>query len=93
MPTPKSPAESEFARRTIGHHTTPEEAGMVFDRVKPKLALYSHIVFLDDSTLDGVAPTREDSPRRRERRFAVGSVPKATHRFSTSPVRELEASS
>ena len=40
MLTPKSPAESEFARRTIGHHTTPEEAGMVFDRVKPKLALY-----------------------------------------------------
>ena len=57
MPTPKSPAESEFARRTIGHHTTPEEAGMIFDRVKPKLALYSHIVFLDDSTI--AAPTTQ----------------------------------
>jgi ribonuclease Z len=33
-------------RRTqiIGHHTTPEQAGIVFTRVKPKLAVYSHIV-------------------------------------------------
>jgi ribonuclease Z len=28
----------------IGHHTTPEQAGIVFTRVKPKLAVYSHIV-------------------------------------------------
>lgn len=27
------------------HHTSPEEAGRVFDQAKPKLAVYSHIVF------------------------------------------------
>jgi ribonuclease Z len=28
----------------IDHHTTPEQAGTVFKRVRPKLAVYSHIV-------------------------------------------------
>ena len=28
------------------HHTSPEEAGMVFSRVKPKLAVYSHVILL-----------------------------------------------
>ena len=28
------------------YHTSPEEAGMVFSRVRPKLAVYSHIVLL-----------------------------------------------
>jgi ribonuclease Z len=35
---------SEAARRIAGHHTSPEEAGAVFTRVKPRLAVYSHIV-------------------------------------------------
>ena len=26
----------------IAHHTTPEQAGDVFSRVKPRLAVYSH---------------------------------------------------
>ena len=30
----------------LDHHTTPEEAGIVFDRVSPKLALYSHLTLL-----------------------------------------------
>ena len=30
----------------LDHHTTPEEAGIVFDRVGPKLALYSHLTLL-----------------------------------------------
>jgi len=28
----------------VGHHTTAEQAGTIFSRVKPKLAVYSHIV-------------------------------------------------
>ena len=28
----------------IAHHTTPEQAGTVFTQVKPRLAVYSHIV-------------------------------------------------
>jgi ribonuclease Z len=30
------------AEAIIAHHTTPEEAGEVFNRVKPRLAVYSH---------------------------------------------------
>jgi ribonuclease Z len=39
-------------RRIMAHHTTPREAGMVFSRANPKLAAYTHVVFLsDDKTL------------------------------------------
>jgi ribonuclease Z len=34
----------EQRKTIIEHHTTPEQAGIVFTRVKPKLAVYSHIV-------------------------------------------------
>ncbi len=35
----------------IAHHTQPEEAGTVFSRVKPKLALYYHFVLLGTPTI------------------------------------------
>lgn len=35
---------SEQAKKIIGHHTTAEQAGTIFTRVKPRLAVYSHIV-------------------------------------------------
>jgi ribonuclease Z len=38
--------KSEAARVIIGLHTTPEEAGTVFTRVKPRLAVYSHVVLV-----------------------------------------------
>ncbi len=31
--------------RRSAHHTSPEQAGEVFRRASPKLAVYSHIVF------------------------------------------------
>ena len=34
----------EQRMKIIEHHTTPEQAGIIFTRVKPKLAVYSHIV-------------------------------------------------
>jgi ribonuclease Z len=37
---------SDVARRIISHHTTPDEAAGVFARVKPRLAVYMHIVLL-----------------------------------------------
>jgi ribonuclease Z len=41
----KNPSMSEERFRAIaGHHTTAEQAGTIFSRVKPKLAVYSHIV-------------------------------------------------
>ncbi|HTS38198.1 MAG TPA: MBL fold metallo-hydrolase [Candidatus Solibacter sp.] len=34
----------EEKARVLAHHTTPEEAGRIFTKVAPKLAVYSHIV-------------------------------------------------
>jgi ribonuclease Z len=47
-------AQSEPARRIVGHHTTPEEAAGVFERVKPRLAVYTHIVLL--TTVPDIPP-------------------------------------
>jgi ribonuclease Z len=56
---------SDAARRIMSHHTTPEAAGKIFARVKPKLAVYSHIALLTTepdvppaTTKDVVAATR-----------------------------------
>lgn len=38
-------AKSEVLQRVLAHHTSPEAAGRIFARVKPKLAVYSHIGF------------------------------------------------
>jgi ribonuclease Z len=52
-------------QRIIAHHTSPREAGQVFSLAKPKLAVYSHLVFLASdkvpqaSVEDVVAGTRE----------------------------------
>jgi ribonuclease Z len=43
---PELQRKSEAARIIIGLHTTPEEAGTVFARVKPRLAVYSHVVLV-----------------------------------------------
>jgi ribonuclease Z len=58
---------SEAARVIIGLHTTPEEAGTVFSRVKPRLAVYSHVVlvttdpaFTEPTSTDVLALTRKN---------------------------------
>jgi ribonuclease Z len=38
-------------RMVLAHHTSPEEAGKVFNEVKPKLAVYTHIVLLSPMAL------------------------------------------
>ena len=40
---PEALSRSEILRRTAGSHTSPEEAGRVFERAKPRLAVYTHI--------------------------------------------------
>ncbi|HSP34142.1 MAG TPA: MBL fold metallo-hydrolase [Thermoanaerobaculia bacterium] len=40
---PKVVEPSDRFRRIVAHHTSPAEAGTVFARVKPKLAVYSHV--------------------------------------------------
>jgi ribonuclease Z len=49
---------SVATQRIIDHHTSPEEAGKVFSRVKPKLAVYTHFVMVSSNTIS--APTVED---------------------------------
>jgi ribonuclease Z len=44
-------------QKVMEHHTKTEEAGMVFTKVKPRLAVYSHIVPPDASDL--IADTRK----------------------------------
>jgi ribonuclease Z len=64
---PITPAFSENAvvKRVIDHHTSPREAGQVFLLANPKLAVYSHLVFLASDKVpratvdDIVAGTRE----------------------------------
>ena len=42
----------------IAHHTAPEQAGTIFNRVKPRLAVYSHIVPSPATAEDLIGPTR-----------------------------------
>jgi ribonuclease Z len=52
-------------QRIVNHHTSPQEAGSVFARARPKLAAFTHLVMLASSTVDApsidqlVAATRE----------------------------------
>ena len=47
MPVWLDPSE-ELLKAIVGHHTTAEQAGQILDRVKPKLAVFSHVVALVD---------------------------------------------
>jgi len=49
---------SVVTQRIIAHHTSPEEAGKLFSRVKPKLAVYTHFVVVAGETIN--PPTVED---------------------------------
>jgi ribonuclease Z len=48
----------ERAKSVIAHHVTPEQAGDVFAKTRPRLAVYSHIVQADASEQDLLPPTR-----------------------------------
>lgn len=90
---PETLERSEAARRIIGHHTTAEQAGVIFDRVRPRLAVYTHIALLA-TILDVPPPTLADLTTATRKayagRFEVGedlmSVDVAdtitVHRFS-----------
>jgi ribonuclease Z len=52
-------SKPERAKSVTAHHTTPEEAGEVFTRTKPKLAVYSHIVLPSATTEELMSATRK----------------------------------
>jgi ribonuclease Z len=47
------------ARSVVAHHVTPEQAGEVFARTKPRLAVYSHIVLPTATPEDLIPATRK----------------------------------
>jgi ribonuclease Z len=49
----------ERAKSVVAHHVTPEQAGDVFSRAKPKLAVYSHIVLPIATEQDLIPQTRK----------------------------------
>lgn len=54
-----------YVQRIMAHHATAREAGMVFQRARPKLAAYTHLVFLANervspaSVADLITETRQ----------------------------------
>ena len=50
---------AERAQRIIAYHLTPEEAGQVFTRTKPRLAVYSHICGPNATDEELLPPTRK----------------------------------
>ncbi|MGH7886845.1 MAG: MBL fold metallo-hydrolase, partial [Candidatus Binatia bacterium] len=51
----------EQLKRISSNHTTPEQAGIVFSRVQPKLAVYNHLLLFGGAKAEGLIPaTREN---------------------------------
>lgn len=44
-------ASDKAAQAVMAHHTSPQEAGTVFSRAKPKLAVFTHIVMIERPTI------------------------------------------
>ncbi len=55
----QSKGNAESLERVIAHHTTPEQAGEIFTRIQPKLAVYSHIIPVNAQATDVIPPTRK----------------------------------
>ena len=47
---------AEQLKRISANHTTPEQAGEVFARVKPKLAVYNHLLLFGGATAEDLIP-------------------------------------
>lgn len=62
--TPESFLRAGFpadrAAQIVAHHVTPEEAGLVFSRTRPRLAVYSHVCLPGVTEQDLVPPTRRN---------------------------------
>jgi ribonuclease Z len=55
----RSNANQAAVERVIAHHTTPEQAGEIFTRVQPGLAVYTHIIPVTATAQDIIPPTRQ----------------------------------
>lgn len=58
-------AASALSRGILAHHTTPGQAGVIFHRTRPRLAVYSHIVLRPGASAADLIPltrTEYDGP-------------------------------
>lgn len=71
---PPEALERPHNRAIMEHHTSPEEAGTVFSRAKPKLAAYSHVIQLtpNGSTIPDPAPIEAATRRTYAGPLVVG---------------------
>ena len=60
-----------YIQRIMGHHTTAREAGTIFARTKPKLAAFTHLVFLAS---DRIAPATMDDLIAQTRQTYAGPL-------------------
>ena len=65
---PKPILGAAYIQTILNHHTTPEEAGTVFSRTRPRQAVFSHIVELRDDTHP--RPTDTDIEQRTRTNWA-----------------------
>ncbi len=65
---PELLASSDAWRDILDHHTTPEQAGEVFTRAAPKLAVFYHLVLLTDFVIP--PPSADDLLRRTRTTYA-----------------------
>lgn len=54
--TPTDLAASPLSRGIVAHHTTPAQAGVIFRRTRPRLAVYSHIVLRPGASATELLP-------------------------------------
>jgi ribonuclease Z len=60
--TTGSAAENpEQLRRISANHTTPAQAGVIFSRARPKLAIYNHLLLFGGTTADDLIPMTRTS--------------------------------
>lgn len=66
--TPDMLAKSDIATAIFAHHTSPQQAGQVFEQTRPKLAVYSHLVLIGDATHP--LPTLDELVRQTRETYA-----------------------
>jgi ribonuclease Z len=84
-----------YVQRIIGHHTTPQEAGLVFAQTRPGLAAYTHVVLLGSEHIP--PPTIDDIVAETRRSYGgplvVGEDLMAFEIGETVSVHRLQLSS
>ena len=64
----KSIQQSALINKILEFHTSPEDAAIIFDRIRPKLAVYSHIVLLSANPSIPL-PTIKDLITRTQKKY------------------------